>query len=168
MDGIRLVIDVDGVLPGDLLARLAEGTADTLPLMSDIGAVLESSTRERIEDTKTAPDGTPWVSNQAGTSTLLATGRHLRDSVAFIATPSEVQVGAAWEYAHVHQDGAVIKPKSAARLHFMVGGASVFARQVTIPARPFVGVSAEDETEIERVTLDWLSDLVSGLPGARR
>ncbi|CAA0101292.1 Uncharacterised protein [Starkeya nomas] len=167
MDGIRIVIDVDGVLPSVILARLAAGSDDTLPLMTDIGGLLESSTRERIEDTKTAPDGTPWAPNRAGTSTLLETGRHLRDSVAYIASAGQVEVGAAWEYAHVHQDGAVIKPKDAARLHFMVGNTPVFARQVTIPARPFVGVSADDEPEIERVTLDWLSGLISGLPGGR-
>lgn len=167
MSGISIIVDVDGLLPGEMLARLADGLDDTLQLMTDIGAVLESSTRERIEDTKTSPDGKPWPENRAGTSTLFETGRHLRDSVAFIAAPAELQVGASWEYAHVHQDGAVIKPKDAARLHFMVGNRHVFARQVTIPARPFVGVSADDETEIERVTLDWLSTFVSGLPGAR-
>ncbi|CAA0129788.1 Uncharacterised protein [Starkeya nomas] len=167
MDGIRIVIDVDGVLPSAILARLAAGSDDTLPLMTNIGGVLENSTLERIDDTKTAPDGTPWVPNRAGTSTLRETGQHLRGSIGFIAAPAEVQVGAAWEYAHVHQDGAVIKPKDAARLHFMVGNRHVFARQVTIPARPFVGVSADDETAIERVTLDWLSGLISGLPGDR-
>lgn len=167
MDGIRLVIDVDGVLPGDMLARLADGSADTLPLMSHIGSVLENGILERLQTTKTAPDGTPWAPNRAGTPILVDSG-NLLTTVGFFATPNEVEVGASAPYAHVHQEGAVIKPKSKSMLRFMVGGRAVFAREVTIPARPFVGVSAEDETEIERVTLEWLSDLVSGLPGARR
>ncbi|GLK74672.1 phage virion morphogenesis protein [Ancylobacter dichloromethanicus] len=166
MDGIRLIIDVDGVLPGDMLARLADGTADTLPLTTNIGSVLENGILERLQTTKTAPDGTPWAPNRAGTSILVDTG-NLLGTVGFIAAPSEVEVGASAPYAHVHQEGAVIKPKSKSVLRFMVGRWAVFAREVTIPARPFVGVSAEDETEIERVTLDWLSDLVSGLPGGR-
>ncbi|QFR32385.1 phage virion morphogenesis protein [Ancylobacter sp. TS-1] len=167
MDGVRLVIDVQGVLPGEVLAKLAGGLDDTLELMTHIGGVLENGMLERLQTTKTAPDGTPWAPNRAGTPILVDSG-WLLGSVGFIASPNEVQAGASAHYAHVHQDGAVIKPKSAARLHFMVGNRHVFARQVTIPARPFVGVSAEDEREIERVTLDWLSDFISGLPGGRQ
>ena len=166
MSGVSIEVDIEGVLPSAVLAELASCADDTLQLMTDIGAVLESSMRERIEDTKTAPDGTPWPPNRAGTSTLLETGRHLRDSLAFIAEPNRVEAGASWEHAHVHQDGAVIKPKSATRLRFVLGNRTIFARQVTIPARPFAGISAEDESEIERVTTDWIGGLISGLSGA--
>ncbi|MFG1318005.1 phage virion morphogenesis protein [Xanthobacter autotrophicus] len=160
MAGVRITVEISGVSPEALISRLAD--ANTEPLMTNIGAVLESSTRERIEETKTAPDGSAWPPNRAGTSTLLQTGRHLRDSIAFIATATQVEVGSSWEFAHVHQDGATIKPKDAERLSFMVGGKRAFARQVTIPARPFVGISAEDETEVSRVATDFLKTLVGG------
>ncbi|MFT0861750.1 phage virion morphogenesis protein [Ancylobacter sp. G4_0304] len=161
MSGISIVVEIDGVLPVDMLERLAG--ADTTPLMTDIGAVLESSMRERVEDTKTGPDGTPWAPNRAGTSTLLETGRHLRDSFAFIASQDQVLAGASWEYAHVHQDGAVIKAKDGGRLSFLMGGKRVFAKKVTIPARPFAGISTDDESEIQRVTREWLQSHISGL-----
>ncbi|WP_024277997.1 phage virion morphogenesis protein [Xanthobacter sp. 126] len=162
MAGIRLVVELDNVVPEAVMSRLAG--ADFEPLLTIIGAVLESSTRERIEETKTAPDGTRWAPNREGTSTLLRTGRHLRDSIAFIASASELDVGSSWEFAHIHQDGAVIKPKNAKRLSFVVGGHRVSAKQVTIPARPFVGVSKEDEAEILRVATDYLRTLVGGAP----
>lgn len=160
--GISIHIDISGLEQARALVS-GLGDRDTTDLMSDIGAVLESHIRERIEETKRAPDGSPWPPNRAGTSTLLATGQHLRDSVAFIAGANEVEVGSSWEFAHVHQDGAVIKPKNAKRLVFMAGKGKVFARRVTIPARPFVGWSAEDEAEVRRLTTDWLMD---GLGGA--
>lgn len=160
MTGVRIVVELDDKQFEGLVSRM--GAADTEPLMTNIGAVLESSMRERIEETKTAPDGTAWPPNRAGTSTLYETGRHLRDSLAFIASADQVEAGSSWEFAHVHQDGAVIKPKDAKRLSFMVGNRRVFARQVTIPARPFVGMSAEDGDEIERVAADWLRTLVEG------
>ncbi|NJL32993.1 MAG: phage virion morphogenesis protein [Chloroflexaceae bacterium] len=160
---VRLTIDVaDMARVAAVVDRVA--AADTEPLMTDIGAVLESSTRERIEETKTSPDGAAWPPNRAGTSTLLATGRHLRDSVAFIASADHVEVGAAWEFAHVHQFGATISAKNARLLSFMAGGQRVFAKQVTIPARPFVGLSDQDGRKVERLATDWLGRLLGGAP----
>jgi phage gpG-like protein len=40
--------------------------------------------------------------------------------------------------APVHQHGAVIRPKNAKMLHFRIGKRSVWAKSVTIPARPFL------------------------------
>lgn len=158
---VSIHIDIEG-LDQALALVSGLGARDPSDLMSDIGAVLESHIRERIEDTKRAPDGSAWPPNRAGTSTLLATGRHLRDSVAFIASASEVEAGSSWEFAHVHQYGAVIKPRNASRLVFMGGKGKVFAKQVTIPARPFVGWSPEDEAEVRRLATDWLMDGLGG------
>jgi phage gpG-like protein len=158
MDGIRIEIDAAQLgIATAFLGRL--GQASLEPLLSDIGAVLESSTRKRVEETKTSPDGAAWPPNRAGTSTLLESGRHLRDSIAFIASPAEVQVGSSWEFAHVHQDGAVITPRAAKRLVFMLGGQKVFARRVTIPARPFVGFSEEDRQSVELLVTDFFGRL---------
>ena len=44
-------------------------------------------------------------------------------------------------YPRVHQHGMVIRPRSAKRLRFVVGGNVVFAKSVTIPARPWLGLS---------------------------
>jgi phage gpG-like protein len=164
MSTIGVVVEITGLQHAEaVMARL--GSGETGELMTNIGAALESSTRKRISETKTSPDGAAWAPNRAGTSILLQSGRHLLDSVAFIASAAEVEVGSSWEHAHVHQEGATITPKTAGALKFWVvsGGFTQFvmAKKVTIPARPFVGVSGEDEREIERLTSDWLG-LVTG------
>jgi len=126
------------------------------PLMDAIAALGESQTRRRIEVEKTGPDGTAWAPNRNGTSILRETGRHLLDSVASRSSATEAEWGASWEFAHVHQYGAVIEAKDAKALAFQIGGESVFAKRVTIPARPFVGVSAENEAEIRDLVTDFL------------
>lgn len=123
-------------------------------LMTAIGAVGESQTRRRISDEKTAPDGTPWQANRHGGSILQDTGQHLLASVAWTANADTAEWGAAWEFAHVHQYGAVIVPTEAKRLAFMAGGAMRFAKKVTIPARPFVGLSTDNIAEIIDVVSD--------------
>lgn len=159
---IRIEVDLSGLASvGRLMSGL--GSFETEPLMTNIGGILEASTRERIEETKTSPDGAAWPPNRAGTSTLLESGRHLRDSVASIASSVQVETGSSWEYAHVHQDGAVITPSAAKRLHFVVGGRHVSAAKVTIPARPFVGMSADDERKVDRLVTDFLSERVGGM-----
>jgi phage virion morphogenesis protein len=141
----------------DGLARLDEDA-----LLTTIGATGEMQTRRRIEEEKTAPDGSAWPANRAGTSILLQSGSNLRDSIAHDVGGGATEWGASWEYAHVHQDGAVIKPRDAKRLSFMIGGERVFARQVTIPARSFVGLSEANKSEIVDVVTDFLGVLGGG------
>lgn len=133
---------------------------DTAEMMTAIGALGESQTRRRITDEKTAPDGTPWKENWTGTSILLATGQHLLSSIVNITSADEAEWGSTWEWAHVHQDGAEIIPKNAKALVFSVGGQTIHAKKVTVPARQFVGLSADNEREmVELVTDIWGSGL---------
>lgn len=158
-----IVIGINDLnLSADKIAALAH--VDPSDLMTNIGAIGESQTRRRITDEKTAPDGTPWPPNRAGTSILLRTGEHLLGSVAFVASSDEAEWGASWEYAHVHQDGMVINPKNgkALKFWFVVGGSVDFAmaKQVTIPARPFIGLSDDNRTEVSEIVTDWLGSLL--------
>jgi len=123
-------------------------------LMTAIAALGESQTRRRIETEKTAPDGTPWRENTKGTSILMETGQHLLSSLAWTASADEAEWGATWEYAHVHQDGMVIVPKSAEALVFQIGGQVIHAKKVTVPARTFVGLSSDNEREIVELVTD--------------
>lgn len=154
-----IVVDINDLeLAADKIAALE--SVDPSDLMTNIGAIGESQTRRRIADEKTAPDGTPWPPNKTGTSILFRTGEHLLGSVAFVPSADEVEWGASWEWAHVHQDGMTIKPKDAKRLAFVIGNQQIFARQVTIPPRPFVGLSDDNRTEISDVVTDWLGSLL--------
>ena len=160
-DGVSFTFDTKA-LEGALKAVGDLVTFDGTELMESIAALGESQTRRRISDEKTAPDGTPWKPNLEGTSILLQTGQNLLASVAFTPTADEAVWGAAWEYAHIHQDGAVITPKTAAVLQFKIGGKTVHAKSVTIPARPFVGLSDDNRAEILDLVTAALGRLAPG------
>jgi phage gpG-like protein len=61
------------------------------------------------------------------------------------------------EYAAVHQFGAEIKPKSARAL-FVPGYGML--QKVNIPARPYLGVSADDAKAIENAVSVFLAGLM--------
>lgn len=155
---VKLEITETG-LPEALLK--IEGLADAprLELMEGIGRLVQEQTRRRIEDEKTSPAGVPWKANRQGTSTLYQTGA-LSRSVDYIASEESVQVGSGIVYARIHQEGGTIKPKNARVLVFRAGGRMVFARTVTIPARPWLGLSVNNQREIVESAEDWLGRLV--------
>lgn len=126
-----------------------------------IAPLLESQTRRRIEVEKRSPGGVAWKPNRAGTSILRRTGRHLRDSVAGRASGTDAIVEAHWKHAHVHQTGMTIRPRNAKRLVFRVGANAqpIFAHQVTIPRRQFMGLSKANEEEIVEEINAMLADL---------
>lgn len=159
--GIRIEVDISDLTPALAgLSRLAD--IDAEPLMSDIGARLDFSQRERVLSTKTAPDGTPWAPNLAGTSILLRSGDHLLGSSAWTASATEAEAGFSWEFAHVHQDGAVINAKAAKFLSFVIGGRHARKKSVTIPARPIVGLSAEDAVKIDQLAGKFVARQLGG------
>lgn len=138
-----------------------EGLANAprLELMEGIGRLVQEQTRRRIEDEKTSPAGAAWKPNRAGTSTLYQTGA-LSRSVDYIATEESVQVGSGIRYARIHQQGGEIKPKNGRALVFRAGNRTIFARLVTMPARPWLGLSADNQREIVETAEDWLGRLV--------
>jgi phage gpG-like protein len=119
-------------------------------LMTDIASIGEEQTRRRIEEEKTAPDGTPWKPNTQGTSILMQSGQHLLYSLVWTSSADQAEWGATWEYAHVHQEGMTIVPKNGEALVFTLGGnrQTIHAKKVTIPPRPFVGLSDDNIKEI--------------------
>ena len=125
-------------------------------LMTAIGALGDSQTRRRIEEEKTAPDGTPWLPNTERTSILMRSGQHLLSSLVWTASAEEAEWGATWEYAHVHQEGMTIVPKNGKSLVFTLGGNAqvIHAKKVTIPPRPFVGLSDDNIEEIIELVTD--------------
>lgn len=165
MQDIGVSIAVDERAIEDALIRMRPLVDfDAGPLMEEIAALGESQTSRRITDEKTAPDGTPWKPNWNNTSTLYATGQHLLRSLASYSSGEEAIWGAGWEYAHVHQEGMTIVPRygEALKFWFAKGGFTQFvvAKHVTVPARPFVGLSAENRAEIEELVSDHFGRLL--------
>lgn len=143
------------------LETMGRSAGDLTILMDQIGALLEQSARDRIESTNVAPDGTPWYPSDRvdlfGGRTLFETGR-LAASLTHEAAPDQVAIGSNVIYAGVHQAGATIVPRNARALTFMLpGGAFVEVGKVEIPARPYLGVSDDDEADILDLTGMYLT-----------
>lgn len=143
--GIR--INWNGFL--DTLNRASSGLTDTQGLMAEIGKAMKGQTIRRFQ-AGVDPEGNAWtpVKNprrdsrgrrrSGRASPLVDTGR-LRNSISFSATPFEVYVGSNLVYARIHQ----------------LGGQAGRGRQVTIPARPYLGLSEEDIEEIKSIVQDF-------------
>jgi len=152
-----------------MLANASLSAADRGRLLQSIGVEMVEQTKERFE-LQRSPEGDTWKDLEQKTkdyyasqgwsarSTLVGEGM-LRDSIT-----SEVQggawsvlVGAAKEYAAVHQFGAQIMPKSAKAL-FVPGYGML--KKVNIPARPYLGVSPDDAKAIEAAVANFLGGII--------
>lgn len=123
--------------------------------LDELGGLVVSQTQRRIRSEKTSPDGSAWKPNSAGTSILFASGA-LDDSIHHVVAGSSVEVGSGLVYAGIHQFGGTIVPKNGDRLAFSIGGRLVMADKVEMPARPYVGISADNATEIESFAEDFV------------
>lgn len=132
---------------------------DTQDLMDSIGETLRSSTLKRFDDEED-PTGKKWKPSARaaaeGGKTLDKEG-HLKDSIDYHATSSKVMVGSNLPYARIHQLGGTIQPKKGKFLKFRgLDGENVFVKEVTIPARPYLGISDDDREEIIATMTDFL------------
>jgi phage gpG-like protein len=58
-------------------------------------------------------------------------------------------------YAAIHQFGGTIRPKSKRALRFRMGGRLFTLSKVSIPARPFLGLTPADRAEIAAIFADF-------------
>jgi phage virion morphogenesis protein len=181
MSGVSIRISFDALGAGAGLARLAAANRDLAPVMDAIGSALVESTRERFQ-TNIAPDGTAWLpslrARTKGGRTLVDRG-DLRGSVSLGAVGSDsVEVGAAKEYAAIHQMGfsGTVQVKAHPRSIRLVFGRTIspprtiqvatYSRSARMPARPFLGISAEDREQIVgTVEGAWRLALAAGAAG---
>jgi phage virion morphogenesis protein len=141
---------VDARLEGFETVKRALAKLDPLPavkLMTRIARIVREQVRRRVTSEKTAPSGEAWKPNREGRSTLYRSGTLAR-SIDYSASSDAAIVGSGLVYAGVHQHGATIVPKKAKRLVFRMGNRTIFARKVTIPARPYLGLSAENAEDV--------------------
>ena len=164
MVGTGITIDAEGTEEvGRALRRLFQVFEEPGPILDIIGQSLVTSTIDRFERER-SPEGAPWKKSararREGGQTLTDTAR-LRGSITHRVGPDFVEVGTNVVYAAIHQFGGqtpprTIRPKRAKALKFSIGGRTVFAKSVRhpgsrIPARPFLGLSSQDEGSIVRV-----------------
>lgn len=142
------------------LGRATGKLGNTQALMESVGEALVSGTKKRFDEKKD-PEGTPWKPSrralEKGGKTLMHSGR-LRRSIDYAATSDKVMVGSNLAYARIHQKGGEITPKKAKKLVFKDSdGKTVAVDAVTIPARPYLGVSKEDMEDIKATMADFLA-----------
>ncbi len=155
MAGVVIRLDAKSLgLGDDVLRRL--DPLHTQPLMTGLARLVQMQTRRRILSEKTSPSGQAWVKNRTGTSILYRSGALAR-SVDYLAGAMSFVVGSGLIYARIHQFGGVITPKKARALVFSSpGGGLVFTKKVTIPPRPWLGVSAGNASEILEAVADFI------------
>jgi phage virion morphogenesis protein len=148
------------------LARLLQKVGNIRPALKAMGETLISSTEQRF-DSQTGPDGKKWQDVKPATrkrkkhSKILTEQGHLRGDI-HPAFPDDhtLLVGTNSPYGAIHQLGGEIKQEGMT-LHLKGTGRNTrFAkkgehdrtkkvdRTIKIPARPFLGVSKQDEADL--------------------
>jgi len=166
MPGIIITMDGADAIR-ERLREISARTSNLSPILKAIGDRIVEQTKRRFEAGGPAPDGSPWkdpkTPNPKRVRTLTVTG-HLRDSIrAQMMGPNAVMVGTNKEYAAIHQKGgrtaaAIILPRRKKALKTPYGlFKKVNHPGSVIPARPFLGVSAENSREI----IDMINDYIA-------
>lgn len=147
-----------------LLKRLDDMNVDKAGVMNAIAEGLRTSTIERFQAQET-PEGTKWKPSiramETGEKTLIRT-HALSTKIYANANSTGLAVGTNLEYAATHQfgDERTIRAKNGKYLKFKVGDRFVSkpSVRVTIPARPFLGISERDDEEIKEILEDIVKE----------
>lgn len=135
MSGISLSYAIDDQAAMALFRRLEH--VDTRLMFGEIGSQLASSVAQRFKD-GVDPDGNPWEPSERakreGGKTLVD-HEVLKSSITYNAYTDSVEVGSNMVYAAIHQ----------------FGGKTGRNHATTLVARPFLGINADDEDEIEGI-----------------
>lgn len=170
MAGAKIAVDFDDTAAQARLRGLQDAMVDTTPLMAQISEYLWRSTGNRFK-TQTDPNGKAWKTlhprykeskPEGQRDRILTLNGYLRSKIVKDYDANSATVGSDRAYAAIHQFGGrtrphVIEPRYKKALAF--GGKvrkSVQHPGSNIPARPFLGLSDADRSEIVEITLDFL------------
>lgn len=143
MAGASIQVDFQDQAIQQALDKLIDRSDDMSELFEAIGISLEGSHDDRW-DAQQSPDGSPWAPLRPRTQArkkrnadkILTLDGFLRDSLAFNAGRDSLEFGTNLIYGATHQFGADDR---------------------NIPARPFLGISDDDEAMIEETLHDYLA-----------
>ena len=180
----KITIEYTGAEIIERLMRLSQVISPTglRTVLGEIGEELTESTKRRFS-TSTAPDGTPWAPNstattlpsylcsaksnfkkdgtlskrgqtrQANKRPLVASGI-LAHTITWQLVPEGVEIGSPKIYAGTHQFGAKQGQYGRDRRNHPIPWGD-------IPARPFLGLSADDESAISTLISTHLRDALN-------
>jgi phage gpG-like protein len=153
--GIAFKLEISGL--DTMLARVAAtGRIEFQELLDGLSRQGMEQTRRRIEVEKTSPEGKAWPKTTDGRGALFVTGTHLARSIDHAVVGDAAVWGSGWIGARVHQFGAVIKPVNARALKFSIGRQTLYRKKVTIPARPYLGVSVANARALEATAVRFI------------
>lgn len=138
-------LDELGITHSQIAELYQKLNGDLTPLMQAIGGVLESSTIERFNVSKQAPDGSYWanllphtiakkVNKNGDDAGILVEKGRLSDGINWYFDKNSVTIGTPETYGVYHQFGTK-----------------------HMPARPFLGLSNEDKQDIYTMINDYLA-----------
>lgn len=146
------------------LAEASRRLGDMTPLHESIGEYVIRVTKERFKK-GVDPDGNAWTPKKQATidrykergdgdrpDPLIGPSKRLSSEIAHYADAQGVEIGSSLEYSAVMQDGA----KKGAFGKSSRGGPIPWG---DIPARPWLGLSQEDETNIIGLADDYLEQV---------
>ena len=165
MGDVLYQVTVDDRQVQAALDRLIAAGQHPREVMKDIATYGENSTRDRFK-TGTDPDGNAWKPSHRvmdkGGKTLIDSSR-LLGSITSQSGDDFAEWGSNAIYAAIHQAGGEIRPKTAKGLFFkLADGTARRVKKVTIPARPYLGINADDEANIVDIVNQHLQEAITG------
>lgn len=155
---LAISIDVSGLAPIEqLLGRLDPLQTDTL--LESLARMIRDQIRERLIAGGPSPSGAAWAPNKEGRKPILHRSGGLARSIDYAVAGNQAVVGSGLPQAAILHFGGTIVPKSASRLVFKIGNRQIFAKKVTMPARPYVGLSGEDRALLVRAAMLYIRRL---------
>lgn len=166
---MKIDLTIDDQAAQQLFAELVRRGTNLAPLMQDLGEYLTETTKQRFQ-ASTAPDGSKWEPNTqatylaylaafkgsfgktgkitkggagraSGKKPLIGETRRLSSEIYYQADAKSVEIGSGLVYSAIHQFG---------------GSAG---RGVKIPARPYLGLSADDQGFVVEQAAAYLTGL---------
>jgi len=157
---------------------------NTTKLLDGIGAIIETQTRRRLSEEKEAPVLTAASSRSGGSSSsweplspkyaarkrkissggILELTGSLIDSITHNVDGDEVEIGSNLPYARIHQLGGEIEAPTwfGSRRSRSGGQISTSTHKSEIPARPYLGLSDDNQDEIQVEVGNFLRRLALG------
>ena len=146
-------VEFDDTAIKKALSNLQQAAGNLSPALKAIGDDLKVSTQQRFVS-KTGPDGQQWEANADVTidrkgrnDPLVGEGTLAEQISATLIGDNTLEIGSSIQYAAMQQFGG-----TKSEFPFLWGD---------IPARPFLGISSEDEAKILSTIEEFLSDSIS-------
>lgn len=132
----------------DVLTQLVKNLDNLAPALGNVGEHLMLTHRDHFDEQR-SPDGDPWQplspdyakSKKKNKDKILRLNDILRDTLAYNVGDKSLEFGTNMEYGAMHQFG---------------GTSDMIPRLAAIPARPFLGLSQDDEKEVIEILYEFI------------